>query len=182
MINRTCPWWLGHAIDNPLRRLIHDPGRLLSSYVRKGMSTADIGCGMGMFSIAMAKIAGDNGRVYAVDLQQEMLDALRKRAEKAGVADRIRLIRADLDSIGIQEPVDFVLAFWMIHEVRDKRTFFDQVASVLKEGGAFLFVEPKMHVTRSQYEDSLNVARSAGFEVRDAPSIRLSRAVVLQKK
>jgi ubiquinone/menaquinone biosynthesis C-methylase UbiE len=181
MTMRTCPWWLGRTIDNPLRRLMHDPVKLLSPYVQNGMTAADIGCGMGMFSLAMAKMVGNSGRVYSVDIQQKMLDALRKRAAKAGVADRIRLIHTNEDSIGVQEPVDFVLAFWMLHEVKDRKRFFDQIASVLKKTGALLFVEPKMHVTRSQYEDSLNVAHSAGFEVREAPSIRISWAAVLQK-
>ena len=179
---RTCPWWLGHTIDNPLRRLMHDPVKLLSPYVQNGMTAADIGCGMGMFSLAMAKMAGDSGRVYSVDIQQKMLDALQKRAAKAGVADRIRLIHTDPDSIGVREPVDFVLAFWMVHEVKDRKRFFDQVASVLKSTGAFLIVEPKMHVSRSQYEDELDVAKSAGFGVRETPSIRISWAAVLQKK
>ncbi len=178
---RTCPWWLGHTIDNPLRRLMHDPMKLLSPYVQNGMTAVDIGCGMGMFSLAMAKMVGNSGRVYSVDIQRKMLDALRKRAAKAGVLDRIRLIHTNEDSIGVQDPVDFVLAFWMVHEVRDKKRFFDQVASILKKTGALLFVEPKMHVTRSQYEDSLNVARSSGFEVRETPSIRISLAAVLQK-
>jgi len=181
MSMRTCPWWLGHTIDNPLRHLMHDPVKLLSPYIQNGMAAADIGCGMGMFSLAMAKLVGDNGRVYSVDIQQKMLDALRKRATRAGVADRIRLIHTNEESIGVQEPVDFVLAFWMVHEVRDKKRFFDQVASVLKKAGAFLFVEPKMHVSRSQYEDSLKIARGAGFEIRDTPFIRISWAVVLRK-
>ena len=52
----------------------------------------DVGCGMGLFSLAMAKLVGDQGQVIAVDLQQKMLDVLRRRAEKAGVADRIQLL------------------------------------------------------------------------------------------
>ncbi len=137
---------------------------------------------MGMFSLAMAKMVGVSGRVYSVDIQPKMLDALRKRAERAGVAARIQLIHANQDNIGIQEPVDFVLAFWMVHEVQDRRRFFDQVASVLKKKtGAFLFVEPKMHVSRSQYENSLNVAKNAGLEIRETPSIRISFAAVLRK-
>jgi ubiquinone/menaquinone biosynthesis C-methylase UbiE len=182
MSNRTCPWWLGHAIDNPLRRLINNPDKILSPYVRNGMSTADLGCGRGMFSLAMAKIVGAGGRVYSVDLQPEMLNALRKRAEKAGVIDRIRLVPADPDNIRITDPVDFVLAFWMVHEVRDQRKFFDQVAAVLKQGGLFLIAEPKMHVSPPQFRDTLDIAQKAGYAVMDSPSIRISWAVVLQKK
>ncbi len=182
MNDRICPWWLGLTIDNPLRRLINDPDTILPPYVKSGMSTADIGCGRGMFSLAMAKIVGDSGCVYSVDLQQEMLSALRRRAEKAGLSGRIRLIHADPDNTGVPGPVDFVLAFWMVHEVKDKRKFFEQIAAVLKPGGRFLIVEPKMHVSSRQFEDTLELAQNAGYAVLDRPSIRISRAAVLQKK
>ena len=89
-----CPWWGGYFIDNPLRRLLHNPEKIVGPYVQPGMTVMDVGCGMGFFSIAMAKMVGDSGRVIAVDLQQKMLDVLRQRATKAGVADRIRLTSA----------------------------------------------------------------------------------------
>jgi 2-polyprenyl-3-methyl-5-hydroxy-6-metoxy-1,4-benzoquinol methylase len=86
-----CPWWGGYFIDNPLRRLIHDLQTILGPYVKPGMTVLDVGCGMGFFSIGMARMVGDEGRVIAVDLQQKMLDVLWRRAQRAGVADRIRL-------------------------------------------------------------------------------------------
>ncbi len=177
-----CPWWLGHAIDNPLRRLINNPDKILRPYVKSGMSTADIGCGRGMFSLAMAKLVGESGRVYSVDLQPEMLAALGKRAEKAGLVDRIELIHASSDNIGITHFVDFVLAFWMVHEVKDKKRFFGQVAAFLKHKGNFLIVEPKMHVSSRQLRDTLDIAENTGYTILDRPSIRMSRAVVLQRK
>ncbi|MBU4143260.1 hypothetical protein KJ590_04695, partial [Patescibacteria group bacterium] len=47
----VCPWWLCYSFDNPLRRLFHDPERLLGPYVKTGMTAVDIGCGMGYFTI-----------------------------------------------------------------------------------------------------------------------------------
>ena len=90
-----CPWWGGYFIDNWFRRLLHNPEKIVGPYVKPGMTVMDVGCGMGMFSIAMAKMVGAEGRVIAVDLQQKMLDVLRKRAEKAGVADRIQLHKCE---------------------------------------------------------------------------------------
>ena len=101
MAHRICPWWGGYFIDNPLRRLFHDPEKLLGPYVQPGMTAMDFGCGMGLFSIAMATLVGDGGRVIAVDLQQRMLDMLQKRAKKAKVADRITTHRCEADSIGL---------------------------------------------------------------------------------
>jgi len=178
---RVCPWWLAYSFDNPLRRFLHDPQTLLGPFVREGMTVADIGCGLGYFSIAMAKMVGDKGAVIAVDLQQEMLDRMRTRAEKAGVASRIRSILAAEDDIGIKEPVDFVLAFWMVHEVPDTPRFLSQVFSILKGSGKFIIAEPRMHVPKRKFQETLEYARSAGFQVSAAPDIRISRAVVLSK-
>ena len=49
------------------------------------MMALDFGSGMGIFSVAMARMVGDEGLVIAVDVQQQMLDVLSKRATKAGV-------------------------------------------------------------------------------------------------
>src|SRR3990172_9196237 len=111
----VCPWWLAYTFDNPLRHCLHDPRKILSPYLGKGMTAVDIGCGMGYFSRGMAKIVGDTGKVISVDLQKEMLDITLKRAEKDGVAQRIRLIRVEQGDIGVTDQVDFALAFWMVH-------------------------------------------------------------------
>ena len=84
MLFHVCPWWLGYFIDNPLRRLIHNPEKIVGPYVKPGMTVMDVGCGMGLFSIGMARMVGDGGLVIAVDLQQKMLDGLQKRAKRAG--------------------------------------------------------------------------------------------------
>ena len=66
-----CPWWLAYTFDNPLRRYFHDPHAILKPYLQEGMTAIDLGCGMGYFSRAMAKIVGETGKVIAVDLQHE---------------------------------------------------------------------------------------------------------------
>ena len=90
MAGHVCPWWsVPFTINTPLRRLLHDPQKIVGPYVKPGMTVMDVGCGVGWFSIPMARMVGDHGKVIAVDLQQQMLDMLRRRAEKAGVAARI---------------------------------------------------------------------------------------------
>ena len=91
----VCPWWGGYFIDNRLRHWLHDPERIVAPYVRPGMTVIDIGCGMGFFSIALARMVGPAGQVLAVDLQPQMLRTLERRARRAGVADRIRTRQAE---------------------------------------------------------------------------------------
>jgi len=177
----VCPWWMAWTFDNPLRKLFQDPERILGSLVREGMTVADIGCGMGYFSVAMATRVGPGGRVISVDLQEKMLQYLRKRAVRAGVQDRITTTLAEPDDIKITEQVDLVLVFWMVHEVKDIPRFFGQVAKSLKPSGKVLYVEPRMHVTQKRFEEILGYANDAGFAVNDGPKIGMSRSAVLEK-
>ncbi len=178
---RVCPWWLAFTFDNPFRRFLHDPEEILGSFVGEGMTVADIGSGMGYFSIAMATMVSGTGKVFAVDVQQKMLAIMHKRAAKAGVAERIYPILGTYDDIKIKGPLDFVLTFWMVHEVNDVPRFFSQVAAALKEGGKVLYVEPKLHVPDYRFHEILDHARSAGFRISNGPRIRISRAAVLSK-
>jgi ubiquinone/menaquinone biosynthesis C-methylase UbiE len=176
---QVCPWWLAWTFDNPLRKRFQDPERVLGSFVREGMTVADIGCGMGYFSLALARMVGPAGRVISVDLQEKMLASLLRRAARGGVADRITTVTAAPDDIRIDGPVDFVLAFWMIHEVKDVPRFFGQVAKVLRPGGQVLYAEPKMHVTQKRFDEILRHAEVAGFDRNAGPPVRLSRSAVL---
>ena len=181
MAKHVCPWWLAYTFDNPLRRIFHKPERILAPYLNEGMTAIDIGCGMGYFSIGMAKIVGKNGRIISVDLQQKMLDTLVERAKKAGVANRITTLLCDEKDIGIKEKVDFALTFWMAHETPDEFNFFEQVHSILKRSGKLLFAEPKMHVTFTEFRKTLSIAEGLGFKVIDSPEIVFSHTALLEK-
>jgi 2-polyprenyl-3-methyl-5-hydroxy-6-metoxy-1,4-benzoquinol methylase len=56
----VCPWWLAYTFDNPIRRFFHKPDQMLAKFVKEGMTVVDIGCGMGYFSIGLAKILKGN--------------------------------------------------------------------------------------------------------------------------
>ena len=135
MSERVCPWWLADWLTCPLRRLIQNPERILTGLISPGQTVVDLGCGPGFFTVAMAKMVGDAGRVIAVDLQTEMLEMARRNAERAGLQSRIRFHQGQPDSIGVIEPADFAIAVWMVHEVPNAEGFLGQVQSFLKPGG-----------------------------------------------
>jgi ubiquinone/menaquinone biosynthesis C-methylase UbiE len=177
----VCPWWGGYFIDNGLRRWIHNPGKILAPFVKPDMAVMDFGCGMGMFSIAMAQLVGNKGRVIAVDLQQKMLDVLQKRAKKAGVLGRIHTHRCEPDLIGLDESVDFALAFYSAHEVPNLRRLLAESRGNLRPEGKFMVVEPIGHVTATDFQAMLTLAKEVGFQEQQRPRVRLSRAVILVK-
>ncbi len=174
-----CPWWLAYTFDNPIRRFFHNPGDMFRKYVKPGMTTADIGCGMGYFSIAMADMVEHNGKVIAIDIQQKMLDVLKNRAEKKGMANRIICRKCTNESLQLTEKIDFALAFWMIHEVPKPDVFFKQIHESLKPGGTLFVAEPRFHVSKSKYLSIIDEAKLAGFITLENPHVAFSYCSIL---
>jgi SAM-dependent methyltransferase len=139
---------------------------------------------MGFFTLELARLVGPTGRVVAVDIQPRMLDGLRRRAVKAGLADRLTTQLVQPDSLSVSDlagQVDFVLAFALVHELPNARTFFADAAASLRPGGALLLAEPTGHVSADAFEDELRAAAAAGLAVQERPSIRSSRTALLIK-
>ena len=179
---RTCPWWLTWTFDNPVRRLVHDPHKLLEPYVVEGSRVADLGCGMGYFTVEMARLVGPAGEVQAVDVQPQQLRAAERRCRRAGVADRVRFVEATAGSLGLSGPVDFVLAFWMVHEVGDHAALFEQLRAATEPGSRVLVAEPMFHVAREEVEAQMALATAHGFAgaMRDG-AVRFSWAFDLER-
>ena len=85
-------------------------------------------------------------------------------------------------TLGGHPPADFILAFWMAHEVPDQKRFFSQVRSLLKPSGRFLIAEPWFHVSQREFQESIQAAESAGLALAGSPKIRLSRTALLSAR
>ncbi len=184
MEHDVCPWWLGYLLASPLRRLIANPNQILRPYLGDGMVVFEPGPGMGFFTIEMARMVGPRGKVVAVDIQPQMLESLKRRCNRAGVADRIITRLADAKGMGIADfkgSIDFILAFAVVHELPDQRRFFGEAYSVLKPKGRMLFSEPANHVDAESFGKSVLLAEEAGLRVVDRPTIRSQETVLLEK-
>jgi ubiquinone/menaquinone biosynthesis C-methylase UbiE len=177
----TCPWWLLFTFDNPIRKFVHHPEKVLAPYVKPGDIVLDVGCGMGYFTLGLAQLVGAAGQVIAADLQPQMLAGLQKRGERVSMLDRIQLCQSTPDRIGVDQPVDFALAFWMVHEVRQPEHFLRQIYEILKPAGTFFLVEPIIHVSGNAFEQTVSWAKGVGFRIVEQPKVRASRAVLLGK-
>ncbi|AFM23824.1 class I SAM-dependent methyltransferase [Desulfomonile tiedjei] len=179
MEKHVCPWWIGYLLVNPIRRWLQNPDKILAPYVRDGMTVLDIGPGMGFFTIPASRLVGANGKVIAVDVQERMLTALQRRARNAGMAERIVTRVCRQDDIMVSEPIDVCLALHMVHEVPDPDRLFSQIKDILKPGGIVLLAEPRGHVSKEEFQTTLDVASAAGLKIIDEPEIRRSRSAVL---
>jgi ubiquinone/menaquinone biosynthesis C-methylase UbiE len=178
---RVCPVERAGSLDNRIRRWVQNPRKILGPYIEEGMTVLDLGCGPGFFSIDMAQMVGKSGRVIASDLQEGMLKKLRDKIQGTELEERITLHKCLENRIGVSEKVDFVLAFYMVHEVPNQEEFFNEIGSVLKPNGQVLIVEPPFHVSKTTFEETVRKARISGFVPVERPRVFLSKAVMMKK-
>jgi ubiquinone/menaquinone biosynthesis C-methylase UbiE len=117
------------------RKQQHDPETILNEAgVTKGMIIADLGSGPGFFTIPMAQMTREKGLVYAVDSNQTMLNGLKENIAKSEVNPNIiKIVKSDVCHTGIpKESVDLVLFANILHEVEDKKAFFQEVRRISK--------------------------------------------------
>ena len=182
MSQDVCPWWLGYFLLNPLRRLRQNPPAILAPHVRPGMTVLEVGPGMGFFTLELARLVGEGGRVVAVDVQPRMLAALRRRATRASLERRMDTRLASDASLGVDDlagAVDFILAFAVVLELPDAAAFLAQAARVLKPSGRMLISEPRLHVSQEHFDATVRAAEAAGLREEDRPAIAASRSVLL---
>jgi len=110
-----------------------------------------------------------------------MLEKVRTKMSGTDLGKRIELHRCSADRIGVTEKVDFVLAFWMVHEVPDHEKLFEELNSIVKPEGRIFIIEPIFHVTKNAFSRMLQISLARGFTVTERPKLVASRAVVLKK-
>ncbi|ADK85065.1 Methyltransferase type 11 [Desulfarculus baarsii DSM 2075] len=183
MAEHVCPVWVGYLLLSPLRKLMESPRKLLGSYISPGMTVLEPGCGMGFFTLPVARMVGPEGKVVAVDIQPKMLQKVRARAASAKLLDRIETRLATGDVLGLEDlagGVDFALALHVVHELKDQAGFFREIHEALKPGGRLLVVEPRGHVSADNFAEFLALAHRAGLETDPAEPPRGLRALLVK--
>jgi ubiquinone/menaquinone biosynthesis C-methylase UbiE len=179
--NRVCPVEIAGSLDNFFRKISQKPKKILKGHIKEGMTVIDLGCGPGFFTMEIARMLNNSGKVIAADLQEGMLEIVRNKIKGSGLEHIIELHKCGENNIGIKEKADFVFAFYMIHEVPEKDNLYKEINSLLNENGILYIVEPIFHVSKSEFETMIKKLESFGFEVTDKPRIFFSRAVLVRK-
>jgi SAM-dependent methyltransferase len=179
-----CPGWAAPFMASPLRRLLENPEKLLGPWVEPGMTILDVGCATGFFSLPLARMTGEEGRVLCVDVEPRMVKGLVRRATKANLIDRIEPILCGEDDLGLSGhagAVDLAVAIHALHELPDIEHGLRQIAAALKPGGRLLVIEPAGHVPREAWDFELGAARGVGFTVARQLSLRRRYGALLDK-
>lgn len=178
--SRVYPVEKAGSLDSFLRRVFQNPRRILKPYIRPGMTILDLGCGSGFFTIDIAKMLNGSGKVIAADLQKGMLDKVNTKIRGTMLEEKIELHQCETDRIGLTSRVDFVLAFYVVHEVRDHLRLFEELRSILNTDGIIYIIEPTFHVQDAAFEKMVSNLIITGFKVVARPKVILSRTVLVQ--
>jgi ubiquinone/menaquinone biosynthesis C-methylase UbiE len=109
--------------------------------LEKGMAVADVGAGTGYFSLRMARRVGPEGKVYANDVQQEMLDKLRANAAKAKLGNVETVLGSEADPKLPLKSLDLVLLVDVYHEFSQPQEMLQHIRSSLKPNGRLVLLE-----------------------------------------
>ena len=181
MDDKVCPVALAGGLDNSFRKLLQNPVEILKPYIKEGMTVLDFGCGPGFFTTGIAKLLADSGKVIAADLQNGMLEKIRQKTAGTCFENRIVLHKCEKDCIGINEKIDFILLFWMIHEVPNSIKLIENLMELLNDGGMILIAEPKIHVTKKEFNKMAAKINELKIQTEEGPKIFFSRTILLKK-
>jgi ubiquinone/menaquinone biosynthesis C-methylase UbiE len=172
-------------LDTPFRHFIYRPDKLAEKYVKPGGRVLDFGCGPGFFTREFAKRVGENGQVFSVDLQEEMLAIVRGKMEAEGFGSQVTTHQCKPDSINLPAELngtfDFATAIFVVHEVPDPETLFREIALLLKPGGTLFFSEPPILVSGREFREKIALAEEAGLIQTERGFYFVNRMVVLRK-
>jgi predicted methyltransferase len=158
-------------LEGPDRDAWQRPDRVMDELrIAEGSIVADLGAGGGWFTVRLAYRVGPNGRVYAEDIQRQMIEAIRRRVSREQLTNVHPLLGAPTDP-GLPEPVDAVLIVDSHPEMEQPVTLLRNVAASLKPHGRIGIVNFKKdgHGPGPAMEDRVDPERV----IRDAEAAGL---------
>jgi arsenite methyltransferase len=187
--------WIGAAtpdgllapIEPPRSEEWRGPGRdrwqmptevLAALDLKSGNVVADIGAGMGYFSLRFAKAVGPRGRVDAVDIDSRALEYLKKEAQKENLTNIKPIVSRADDPLLAPSSVDIAFFCETVHEIADRVAFYRKVRQALKENGRLAIIEslpasPTTHPT--DHRDGHSVSRDRTVSEAEQAGFRLIR-------
>lgn len=128
------------VFDAPDRDEWQKPDAVIAKLkLKRNSLVADIGAGTGYFTVRLAK-AVPKGKVFAIDVEPDMVAHIEARAREAGLANVVAKQNRS-DNPGIGEPVDVAFLCDVVHHIEDRPAFFAKVAERLRPGGRIVIVD-----------------------------------------
>jgi ubiquinone/menaquinone biosynthesis C-methylase UbiE len=129
-------------LDRSERDMEEHPDEALDAIgIKPGMVIADVGAGTGYFTLRMAKRVGSSGKVYATDIQPEMLRMLRQNATRAGLSNVETVLGTESDPKLPERTLDLILLVDVYHEFSQPQKMLEKMRGGLKANGRLVLLE-----------------------------------------
>jgi ubiquinone/menaquinone biosynthesis C-methylase UbiE len=159
---------MGHTgaawLDRPEREAEEEPARAIAALsLRPGDTVADLGAGSGYYTVRLARAVGETGRVFAVDIQPEMLAIIRNKVEKSRLTNVELVLGGEDDPKLAPESSDLVLMVDVYHELARPQQMLRAIKRALKPGGRLVLIEFRKEMAsvpiREEHKMSVKDAR-----------------------
>ena len=129
-------------LDRSERDLEENPDRAIDVLkIEKGATVADVGAGSGYMTVKLSKKVGPQGKVYATDIQQGMLDLLNKRLVKSKITNVTTVLGTQDDPRLPPDALDLVIMVDVYHELSQPQVMLGKIRASLKSGGRLVLLE-----------------------------------------
>jgi ubiquinone/menaquinone biosynthesis C-methylase UbiE len=188
---------MGHQaagwLERPEREKEEDPTKLLKALdIQPGMTVADVGAGSGYHCFRMAPLVGEKGKILAVDIQNEMIDIVEKKAKKENVKNIETILSTETDPKLPEAKVDLIILVDVYHEFSHPHEMTEKMVASLKPGGRIAFVEfrledPKVPIKlvhkMSERQVTLEMEQFPGIEhLKTDKSLPWQHIILFKKK
>ena len=179
------PAFIGRFLDSDIRRRGQPPSKVIErSGIKPGMEVLDLGCGSGAFTTFVARAVGEQGKVYAVDIQPEMLRQLERKLSKAENRQlkNIELKQASAYDLPFEDgALDLVYMVTVLQEIPDTARVLQEIRRVLKPGGILAVTECLFDPDYPLRSTIVKTCRREGFVLEASPGNLWSYTVRFKK-
>ena len=173
-----CPPWLGWLVelDNPFCKVQRASTIIENARIEPGMRVLDAGCGPGRVSIPALKQVGGSGHVVALDMQHQMLEKTRR---KANDSSSISFLHAGLGEGKLEKEVfDRALLVTVLGEIPNQKAAVEELFSALKHGGVLSVTEIIFDPHFQRQKLVIDLATSCGFELESIFGRKLAYSIL----
>ena len=157
-----------------------DPQKNIEQFkLEKGMVVADLGVGSGFYTISASKKVGEEGRIYAIDVQKDLLEKLQKQAETERIFN-IEYIWGDVEKLGgtrlADSSVDAIILSNILFQIENKESLASETKRILRPNGRVLVVD---------WSDSFNnmgPTKEMVFNEQQAEDFFINKGFIIDRK
>ncbi len=137
--------------------------------VKKGMTIGEPGAGKGYFTLKLAKRVGNTGKIYANDIKNSKLQALKEKCREKGIKNVITILGNVNDPLFPKATMDMIIMVYVIHDMDEPVEFLKNLKPSMKPGAKLILLEQEPEKTGDDHFFSknklLNIIEEGGFKV-----------------